>query len=163
MKLSLNELCLIHAALRGHPVDFTKCGSLALQRSGHTSPVWVRVEDDGVKAWAEIDWHSQALALLDVLDEHRITEDGAEAVAISYVNGKAGWVVKRRLQRRESADWLLRNEAGWLALEVSGTVEGDPFARLNEKKRQVARCSLPAKLLAIVVVFARPTILVGGP
>jgi hypothetical protein len=67
-------------------------------------------------------------------------------------------VVKRRLQRRESADWLLRSDAGWLALEVSGTASGNPIARLEEKKLQVARCSLPADRLAIVVAFDRPSI-----
>lgn len=162
MKLALDDLWSIHSALRGHPIDFSKCGGLALQRSGHTSPVRVGVDDHGLKASAEIEWLSQALALLDVLDSHRVTEDGAEAVAITYVNSKAGWVVKRRLQRGESADWLLHNETGWLALEVSGTIEGDPFIRLKEKQQQVARCSLPADRLAVVVLFDEPSIVVGS-
>jgi len=117
------------------------------------------IDHDGQEATAEIAWQSQALALLNVLDSHRITEDGAEAVALTYVSCKAGWVVKRRLQRGESADWLLRNEDGWLALEVSGTTAGDPYVRLQEKKQQAARCSLPVSRLAVVVAFDRPSIL----
>ena len=162
MKLALDELFSIHSALRGHPTDFSKSGGLALQRSGHTSPVRVGLDEDGLKASAEIEWLSQALALLEVLDSNRVTEDGAEAVAITYANSKADWVVKRRLQRGESADWLLRNDTGWLVLEVSGTISGDALARLLEKQQQVARCSLPAERLAIVVMFDDPVIVVGS-
>jgi len=140
-------------------MDLAKCGGLALQRAGHASPVRAVIDHDGQEATAEIAWQSQALALLNVLDSHRITEDGAEAVALTYVSCKAGWVVKRRLQRGESADWLLRNEDGWLALEVSGTTAGDPYVRLQEKKQQAARCSLPVSRLAVVVAFDRPSIL----
>lgn len=162
MKLALHDLCSSHPALRGHPTDLAKCGGLALQRAGHSSPIRAEIIHDSLKASAEIEWVSQSLALLRVLDSHRVTEDGAEAVALAYVNSKAGWAVKRRLQRGESADWLMRNETGWLALEISGTTAGDPHARLEEKKEQVAQCSLPADRLAIVVAFDRPCIVAGG-
>jgi hypothetical protein len=131
---------------------------LALQRAGHVSPVQTGVVHDGLGASAEIEWLPQDMTILEVLDRNRVTEDGAEAVALTYAHATAGWVVKRRLQRRESADWLLRSDAGWLALEVSGTASGNPIARLEEKKLQVARCSLPADRLAIVVAFDRPSI-----
>jgi hypothetical protein len=111
---------------------------------------------------ADIEWLWQDLAALDVNDSNRVTEDGAEAVALAYANSISGWVAKRRLQRGESADWLMRNETGFLALEVSGTVEGDPFARLQQKKQQVARCSLEAERLAVVVAFNRPLIMAAG-
>lgn len=162
MRLVLQDLCSIHPALRAHPVDLFKYGGLALQRAGHTSPVRTGIDHNGAQSTAEIEWLSQGLTLLDVLDSHRITEDGAEAVALSYTNSKAGWVMKRRLQRGESADWLLHSEAGWLVLEVSGMIAGDPLARLKEKKQQVARCSLPAERLAIVVAFDRPLIMAGN-
>jgi hypothetical protein len=162
MRLVLHDLCSLHPALRGYPIDLFKYGGLALQRAGHTSPVRAGIDHNGLGSMAEIEWLSQGLALLDVLDKNRVTEDGAEAVALSYAHSKAGWVVKRRLQRGESADWLLHGEAGWLALEVSGMIEGDPFARLKEKKQQVARCSLPADRLAIVIAFDRPLIMAGS-
>ena len=66
------------------------------------------------------------------------------------------------MQRGESADWLLQNDAGWLALEVSGTIAGNPFVRLEEKKQQVTRCSLPASRLAIVVAFDGPSIVAAS-
>jgi len=135
---------------------------LALQRAGHTSPVSADVNDDGAKAKAEIEWLLQALILLDVLDANRITEDGAEAVALAYVNAKAGWVVKRRLQRGEHADWLMTKPNAWLALEVSGIMSGDSKSRLKEKKKQVRRCSLPVERSAVVVAFDAPLILAAS-
>lgn len=162
MRLALHELRSIHTALKGHPIDLAKYGGLALQRAGHVSPVRAEIDHDGVETTGEIEWLIQSMAVLDVLDSHRITEDGAEAIALTYVSCKAAWVVKRRLQRGESADWLLRNESGWLALEVSGTTAGDPYVRLQEKKQQAAHCSLPASRLAVVVAFGGPSILAGN-
>ena len=163
MTLRLQELYLNHPKLRGHPTDYAKYGALALQRRGHSSPVQANVEHDGQKAATQIEWPRQDMAMLGVIDSQRVTEDGAEAVALAYVNLKASWVVKRRLQRGESADWLLNNSTGWLAIEVSGTITDNPQGRLAEKKRQVALCSLPAERLAVVVAFNSPTILAGTP
>jgi hypothetical protein len=91
-----------------------------------------------------------------------VTEDGAEAVALIYVNAKAGWVVKRRLLRFERGDWLMENQAGSMAVEVSGTAAGDQLARLKEKKGQVARCSLDVERLAVVVRFEGPSIMASS-
>ena len=94
---------------------------------------------------------------------NRLTEDGAEALALLYANTNGGWIVKRRLQRGERADWLLYRDSGVdsLALEVSGTIEGNPSSRLEEKKKQVAACTLPALKLAVVVGFDRPVLMAG--
>lgn len=162
MRIVLQDLFSIHPALRGYPIDLFKSGGLALQRAGHTSPVQTGIDHNGLESTAEIEWLSQVLKLLEVLDSNRVTEDGAEAVALAYANSKAGWVVKRRLQRGESADWLLHNETGWLALEVSGMIAGDTHARLKEKMQQVSRCSLPADRLAVVVAFDRPLIMAAS-
>ena len=140
-------------------MDYARCGGVALQRSGHFSPVEANTDHDGIGMAAEIEWLTQDLAQLDVSDANRVTEDGAEAVALSYAHSKSGWVVKRRLQRRESADWLLGIGPRWLALEVSGMASGNPHDRLKEKREQVSRCSLPAERLAVVVLFSTPTIL----
>ena len=164
MRLALHELSLIHSKLMGDPTDLPRFGALAFQRSGHTSPVLAETDHDGRESTAEIVWLSQNLTVLEVLDGNRVTEYGAEAVALAYVNAKAGWVVKRKLRRGESADWLLRNQVGWLALEVSGTIAGDAFIRLEDKKQQVAGCTLPAdERLAIVVSFDIPLIVAGSP
>ena len=164
MRLALHDICSMHPKLLGHPTDYSRFGALALQRAGHDSPVEAGIDHDGEETVAEIAWLPQNLTSLVVLDGNRITEDGAEAVALVYVNCNAGWVVKRRLRRGESADWLLRNDGRWLALEVSGTAGGDAFARLEDKKRQVARCSLATEeRLAVVVAFDRPSIVAGRP
>ena len=162
MRLLLHELCSMHPPLRGYPTDIAKCGGLALQRAGHISPVEAGIDHDGLESIAEIEWLSQGLTILEVLDSNRVTEDGAEAIALTYANSKGGWTVKRRLQRGERADWLLFNEAGWLALEVSGMISGNPLTRLKEKQQQIARCSLPTDLLAVVVVFDRPLIMASS-
>jgi len=162
MKLSLQELPSKHPLLRGFPNDLPRCGALALQRSGHSSPTQTEVRHDGSELTAEMEWIPQSLAFLEVIDSNRLTEDGAEAIAITYANSKDGWVLKRRLQRGESADWLMQNASGWLALEVSGMAAGDPGPRLKEKQQQVADCSLPVERLAIVVQFDQPLIMAGS-
>jgi hypothetical protein len=162
MKLNLSDLCTIHRVLLGHPIDYAKSGGLALQRSGHQSPAKIEISADGENDTAEISWLSQTLGLLEGTDANRITEDGAEAVAITYVNSKSGWVVKRRLQRNEHADWLMGNGGKWLALEVSGTVGDDLNVRLRKKRRQVALCTLPVERLAVVVQFDEPLIMAGS-
>lgn len=153
----------MHPKLLGHPTDLPRFGALALQRAGHASPVQAEVDHAGVAATANIEWLAQELAQLEVLDGNSVTENGAEAVALVYVSARAGWVMKRRLQQKEHADWLLQNDKGWLALEVSGTAEGDPFARMKEKKQQIGQCSLAAERLAVVVAFDRPTIVADSP
>ena len=162
MKIVLQDLIFIHAALRGHPVNHARYGGLALQRAGHTSPVTADITDNGVKSHTEIEWLLQSLILLEVLDTNRITEEGAEAVALAYMNAKGGWVVKRRLQRGEYADWLMTKPKGWLALEVSGMISGDSKNRLKEKTEQVNHCSLPVDRIAVVVAFDTPRILAAS-
>jgi hypothetical protein len=160
MRLVLHHLYSMHPKLQGS--DLARYGGLALQRAGHTSPVTAGVVHDGLESTAGIEWLSENLSALDVLDSNRVTEDGAEAVALTYVNAKAGWIVKRRLQRFERGDWLMQNKVGSMAVEVSGTATGDPLARLEVKKRQVAGCSLPVERLAVVGAFAKPSIMAGS-
>ena len=161
MKLALHELLTIHAALRGHPTDYPRIGALALEREGHTSPVRTETEHDGQRNETEIEWLAPDSTILGVIDPHRITEDGAEAVALSYAHGIGRWLVKRRLRRGEYADWLLQAGGQSLALEVSGTTTSDARSRLQEKKEQVVRCTLPVTRMAVVVAFVKPLILAG--
>lgn len=111
--------------------------------------------DEATEARAEIEWAPQDAELLARTDAKRITEDGAEAVALCYVSACAGWVVKRRRQQGERADWLLlqsgRGRA--LALEISGTVESDIGHRLREKRAQVSGCALPVPETPVTLSF----------
>ena len=162
MKLELASILKIHPLLIGYPVDLAAMGGLALQRAGHTSPTSVNIEQEQENASGVINWSAQDLCLLKMTDANRITEDGAESVALIYAHAKDGWNVKRRLQRGESADWLMFNKSGWLALEVSGMISGDHAGRLSQKKEQISRSTIPATRLAIVVSFKDPLILVGS-
>ena len=160
MRLDLRELKTMHPALGDHQTDYGKCGALALQRAGHTSPKEAAVDHDGAVATVEVVWQSHDLALLEVSDDNAVTEDGAEAVALSYVHALAGWVVKRRLQRGLHADWLLRDAQDQrLALEISGTTTSNHAARLTEKLGQLGQCPLRVGRLAVVVGFPQPLIL----
>lgn len=159
MKLALHELLNVHVALRGHPIDYARSGALALARAGHSSPVRSVTEHDGRSGHAQIEWLEHDPAILGAVDEHRLTEDGAEAVALAYTHAIGRWLVKRRLRRGEYADWLLQMEGRSLALEVSGTTTNDARGRLREKMEQVAHCTLPASRMAVVVGFVQPMIL----
>ena len=66
-------------------------------------------------------------------------------------------VVRRRLQRGESADWLLRDADNELvALEVSGTDGGDGGRRLRDKTLQARRALVASRHAACVVELAFP-------
>ena len=155
---------MLHPKLFGDPTDRSRFGALAFQRAGHVSPTQIEINHNKLQAKAEIEWMTQQMNVLEVVARDRVTEYGAEAVALAYVHAKAGWVVKRICRRGESADWLMQSGRAWLALEISGTASGDALSRLAEKMKQVAQCSLPTnEQLAIVVAFDRPLILAANP
>ena len=156
MRLVLTELAARHPNLSGIDSNYRQSGALAMQRSGHRSPADIRVvsEHDGL---ASGEWEEQPDE--DIHDNHRITEDGAEAWALIYANAlPSAWTVERRLQRSESADWLLRSGDRYLALEVSGTAGTEAKRRLEEKTAQVGKCTLTGQRMAVVVAFREPSI-----
>jgi Ni,Fe-hydrogenase III large subunit len=87
-----------------------------------------------------------------------VTEDAAEAVALGLVHRARGWVVCRRLQREEYGDWLLYDAArgAFVALEVSGTDDGDATARMAVKLGQVTLSPTAEVRAACVVRFVEP-------
>lgn len=106
MQLILSQLGDRHPLLRRHPVNYARSGALALHRAGHRSPTTLRILEDAAERSAQLAWQSVGSSdlLLPATDEKRITEDGAEAIALAYVNETEAWVVKRRGQQGESAD-----------------------------------------------------------
>jgi len=81
----------------------------------------------------------------------------AEAVALALVHIALGWVVRRRLQRGESADWLLKDPlARLVALEVSGVDEHEDPHRLRKKLNQVRRATVARQKAACVVELLAP-------
>jgi hypothetical protein len=91
-------------------------------------------------------------------DLRRVTEDGAEAVALAIAGKHLGFRVVRRMQREESADWLLEGpQARSLeALEVSGVDRGPTARRLNEKRRQVRLVEDVDRRWVAIVGFEQP-------
>src|SRR5262249_16165631 len=110
----------------------------------------------------QLAWPSCDLADLMQHDQNRVTEDGAEAIALALAYCDRGWRVVRRLQREEHADWLLeQTSAGTrqlVALEVRGVDRGRMTARLTEKLAQVARTSDVDQQWAVIVRFKKPMV-----
>jgi hypothetical protein len=157
MKLDLEALRIRHALLPlEHASDLGLHAAVALAR-WHTPGV-------EMKATVMLDHHSPVLSWsvrsadeAAQLDVNRVTELGAEAIALSLVHATRGWVVRRRLQRAEFADWLLADaNGGHVALEVSGTDDGDARGRMREKLQQVSGCVAAPLRVACVVRFVDP-------
>jgi hypothetical protein len=161
MEINLVELREMHPKL---PEDLVLLmmtrAALGLQRNGHGSPVTIRLDLESVAIQGLLGWPYSDLANLDQHDQDRVTEDGAEAVALALAHRDRGWRVVRRMQREEHADWLLEelSEGGRqvIALEVSGVGRGGITARLAEKLVQVARTDDVDQRWAGVVGFQEP-------
>lgn len=139
--------------------EFTTRGALALQRHAHQPLCELRISfhDGTPDSVALLDWERVPLTLRAQFDSNRITEDGAEAVALTLVHSYYKWTVRRRLQRGESADWLLESPGARLvALEVSGIDGAYNSRRLNEKRRQASRAIVAPCRSACVVAFGPP-------
>ena len=137
----------------------TRAG-LGLQRNGHGTPVDLALQVERTKSRALLAWETSDAREEKQHDGRRITEDGAEAIALAVAHGKRGWRVVRRLQPGEHADWLLEQSNGrsrrLVALEVSGVDRGAIGARLGEKLAQVAQCVDVNQRWAGVVGFEEP-------
>src|SRR5580658_8792718 len=98
--------------------------ALALERNGHASGVSVTLDLEQVLSNCLLSWPWADLNKIDQHDHNRITEDGAEAVALALGHLYREWRVIRRMQREEHADWLLEDlregKRHVIALEVSG-------------------------------------------
>jgi hypothetical protein len=135
--------------------------ALALERNAHASGVRVSLDLERVLSSGLLSWPGADLSTIDQHDHNRITEDGAEAVALALGHRHRAWRVIRRMQREEHADWLLEdaNEGGRrvIALEVSGVDRGSIGSRLSEKLAQVAKSVDVDERWAGVVGFEEPT------
>ena len=95
-------------------------------------------------------------------DWNRVTEEGAEAIALMLASLHHSLRIKRRLQSRfsEGADWLLTNSVtgAKVVLEVGGTDEGDLGVLLSRKIAQAKRSPFATRgrAAACVVCFAEP-------
>lgn len=121
--------------------------SLEIEWEEHTADLW---------------WSLASLEDLAQHDPNKITEDGAEVVALAIAHRSNGWQVVRRMDE-EHADWLLGNGEATLALEVSGVAHGSITKRLTEKLRQVLNAEDVRERWACVVGFEQPRAVVRAP
>lgn len=162
MEIELVKLREMHPKL---PTDLALVlvdrAALALQRNGHTSGLDVSWEWDHGAYHGVFSWPAADMGTIDQHDNNRITEDGAEAVALVVAHQQQGWRVIRRLQREEYADWLLEHQGGvsrrLIALEVSGVDHGSIVGRVTEKLAQVRKSTDVDQQWAGVVGFQLPT------
>jgi hypothetical protein len=161
MQIDLAELREMHPRL---PDDLalvmTGRAALSLQRNGHGSPTDIRLDVDQAVTQGELAWPSSDPGFLDQHDANRLTEDGAEAIALALGHRSQGWRVVRRMQQGESADWLLEGSAEGtrqrIALEVSGVARGRIASRLSKKMKQVVRSEDVDQQWAGIVGFEKP-------
>lgn len=133
--------------------------AMALQRR-HEPGVSLVAEGLGPPVRVALVWRKRT-AVPEHEDINRVTEEGAEAIALALVASTRKWRVGRRLQstRGERADWLLKDPTGaHVLLEVGGTDEGELSAGLARKRQQVESSPFASRcaLAACVVRFAEP-------
>ncbi|HEV7667609.1 MAG TPA: hypothetical protein VGS22_03730 [Thermoanaerobaculia bacterium] len=161
MEIDLSDLREMHPRL---PEDLALVmigrAALSLQSNGHASPVDIRLDVDGTVTHGGLTWPSSDSDFLEQHDSKRLTEDGAEAIALALSYQARGWRVVRRMQQGESADWLLEGPSKGtrqrIALEVSGVARGSITSRLTEKLAQVTKSEDVDEQWAGIVGFEEP-------
>jgi hypothetical protein len=158
MRLDLMELKNMHPLLPASTAaEYGHRAAIGLARHRHETGIAMATLIERETGEASLHWLGPPAGDTEQLDWNRITEDAAEAVALTLVHVARGWVVRRRLQRGESGDWLLKDsEARLVALEVSGVDEGDLSDRLRVKLEQVRRATIAKQRVACVVGLSVP-------
>jgi hypothetical protein len=162
MLIDLARLREMHPRLPGDlAVVMVTRAALGLERNGHSSRVGVSLDVEHLETAGTLAWPTVDFSRIDQHDHDRITEEGAEAVALVFAHQGRGWRVVRRMQREEHADWLLEelgeDRRRVVALEISGVNRGSIASRLAEKLVQVARSVDVDQRWAGVVGFQKPT------
>jgi hypothetical protein len=159
VEIDLNILKEMHPRLPAEVVlSIVGRAALALERNGHKSGLSVSWHVQRSIIAGQLTWPAADLGAIDKHDQNRVTEDGAEAVALAVAHRHAAWRVVRRMQREEHADWLLEDgDQRLIALEVSGVDKGSIDARMSEKLKQVAASEDVDERWAGVVGFEAPT------
>ena len=134
--------------------------ALGLGRNKHSSGAELQMAIERAVSRCALTWPAADLGVAKQHDENRITEDGAEAIALAVAHQTSSWHVVRRMQREEHADWLLEHHENGkrklIAFEVSGIDRGSIRGRLREKLAQVAKNSDVDQRCAGVVGFEQP-------
>lgn len=161
MDLDLAKLREMHPVL---PFDVALVmvgrAALALERNAHKPGVSLSLDLERILSRALLSWPAAELSNIDQHDHNRITEEGAEVVALVLAHRYRSWQVVRRMQRGDHADWLLADVREGaeqeVALEISGIDRGSITARLSEKLSQVGKNTDADQRWACVVGFEEP-------
>ena len=161
MDLDLAELREMHPRLSFRRASaMVECSALALERNSHNPGVSISLDLEHVRSNGSLQWPRAGLNGIAQHDNNRITEDGAEVVALALAHRYRSWRVFRRMQREEHADWLLEDIQNgvcqFVALEVSGVDRGSIAARLSQRLVQVAKNNEVDQRWACVVGFGEP-------
>lgn len=134
--------------------------ALGLGRNKHSSGAEIQMDIERAVSRCALTWPAADPGVAEQHDENRITEDGAEAIALAVAHQTSSWRIVRRMQREEHADWLLEHHENGkrklIAFEVSGIDRGSIRGRLREKLTQVAKNSDLEQRCAGVVGFEQP-------
>lgn len=159
--LDLGRLCEMHPRLPGDLAAIMAMrAALGLQRNKHSAGVNLHMAIENAVTGCALTWPAADLGVAKQHDHNRITEDGAEAIALAVAHKTKTWRVVRRMQREERADWLLEHDSDGrrklVAFEVSGIDRGSIVVRMREKLAQVAKSTDVDHRCAGVVGFERP-------
>lgn len=133
----------------------------ALERCGHRSGVGLALTVFGRSVEEALSWQARSPDDIRMVDINRVTEDGAECIALLVVGTHCQWTAVRRMQCRlgERADWIVEvsSSGEQIALEVSGTDRGAFEPRIRQKVAQAkATPVVVSRMAACVVRFADP-------
>jgi len=159
--IDLSRLCDMHPRL---PVDMAVLmvmrASLGLQRNKHTPGITIQLTNNRAALSHVLIWPQTDDKIAVQHDYNRITEDGAEAIALAMAHKNRVWRVVRRMQREEHADWLMEYTDNGVrklvAFELSGVDKGSIVSRVNEKLGQVAESVYVNYRWVGVVGFEKP-------
>ena len=159
--IDLGDLCEMHPRLPGDMAAvMVMRASLGLQRNRHSSGADLQMAVESAVSRCTLIWPAADLGTAKQHDHNRITEDGAEAIALAVAHKTRAWRVVRRMQREEHADWLLEHRDNGMrklvAFEVSGIDRGSIVVRMREKLTQVAKSSDVDQRCAGIVGFQQP-------
>ncbi len=135
--------------------------AVALERR-HRPGVHLAATVQGAANDEEVWWRVRTAGAAAYEDLNRVTEEGAEAIALSLACSHRAWRIERRLQSRlaEGADWLMVDPStgSEVVLEVGGTDEQDLADLFARKIAQARRSPFAAvgTAAACVVRFREP-------
>jgi hypothetical protein len=135
--------------------------AFALERNAHKPGVSLSLDLERSLSSVSLSWPAADLSEIDQHDHNRITEEGAETVALALAHRYRSWRVYRRMQPGEQGDWLLEEIRDGVrhrvAVEISGVDRGSIATRLSQKLAQVGKSTDVDQRWACVVGFEEPT------